>query len=198
MIKNRFELMSHFKICFDIFLHRSGDITNTFLERVIDFKTLTLHSNEPKFLNDTLKTEIRRSLKNNSERFIDHESSIGCFNFSYFKNFELRFSICNIEYAFILNYGVPAPLSFFFNKKSNLLFDEIFKKLLKWKIFHNLNSKIFAVLKDHNSKKIKDGLLMKIWIVLQRAFNIINSILNYIFNEVKIWPNFIYNLNSNY
>ena len=117
---------------------------------------------------------------------IDDQMLINSFKFSYYKNFELRFAISNIEFAFNLFYDVPAPVSFCFTKEINYLYDEIFKKLLKWKIYQNLHSRIFAVLKDYQSKKINNGFLMKIWLILHRSFNIINSIINYIFVEVSL------------
>lgn len=185
MLTIRYEIKSHFKICSQIFLHGSGDLIESFIENLIDFKTLTLYTNDPKCLNDFLRKEIIKKLKNNTEMIIEENCLINSFKFSYYKNFELRFAICNIEYAFNLLYDAPSPVSFCFTKEINCLYDEIFKKLLKWKIYQNLNSKIFAVLKDFQNKKINNAFLMKIWLILHRSFNIINSIINYIFVEVS-------------
>jgi len=181
----RYEIKSHFRICSDVFLHHSGDIIQNFLDNLIDFKTLTLHTNDPKCLNEMLKKEVSNKLKINSEMIIENLDLIDSFKFSYYKNFELRFAIVNIEYAFNLFYLVPAPISFFFAKEIILLYDEIFKKLLKWKVYQNLHSRIFTILKNFQKKKIEDNLLMKIWIILHRSFNIVNSILNFIFVEVR-------------
>lgn len=185
MLSHRYELKSHFKICSEIFLHGSGDIIESFLEELIDYKTLTLQTNDPKCLNEILRKEITKKLKNNSQMVIEDSCLIDSFRFSYYKNFELRFAVGNLEYAFSLFYDVAAPVSFCFTKEINLLYDEVFKKLLKWKVFQSLHSKIFAVLKDFKRKKVNDALLMKIWIILHRSFNIVNSVINYIFVEVN-------------
>ncbi len=197
MLVHRYEIKSHIKICSYVFLHKSSDIIDTFVENIIDFKTLTLQSNDPKFLKEMLGREISKKLKNNSLMFIDDNLIINSFNFYYYKNFELRFALTNIEYAFNLFYTIPPPISFCFSKEVNILYDEIFKKLLKWKIYQKLFNKIFLVLKDYNNKKIENAFHMQIWIILHRAFNIINSINNFIFYEVKIL-NFMILLNLDY
>jgi len=192
MLSLRYELNSHFKVCSEVFLHGSGDIIESFIEDLIDFKTLTLQTNDPKCLNEILRKEISKKLKNNSEMIIEDSCIINSFKFSCYKNFELRFAISNIEYAFSLFYDVAAPVSFFFNKEINFLYDEVFKKLLKWKVYQNLLSRAFAVLKDFQQKKVGNGFLMKIWLILHRSFNIVNSIINYIFVEVS--NNFLFYL----
>ena len=183
MLKNKYDLLSHIKICFQIFLHRSGDSIISFMENIIDFKTLTLEVNEPSVLSEIFNREISKKFKN-SEIF-NNISILESFKFSKFKNLDLRFAINNIEYAFCLNYSPISPVNFCFTNKINFFYNDIFKKLFKWKIYQNLNSRIFSVLKDFNNKKISDGNLMKMWMILHRAFNIMNSLLNFIFCEVN-------------
>ena len=83
------------------------------------------------------------------------------------------------------------------------IYSTVFKKLLKWKIYQNLNNKIFLILKNLDKENFK-GLINKIYfkglnknfdyvnfnlkrilIVVNNAINIVNIILTYVFYEVK-------------
>ena len=90
---------------------------------------------------------LQKLLKKNyiGKNVVDTEKNkiFNFFEFKIYRNFEIKFSIFNIEFAFNLDFNVPSPIKFCSQKNLIEIYSTVFKKLLKWKIYQNLNNKIF-------------------------------------------------------
>lgn len=177
MLKNKFHLRSHFEFFSNIFLCKSGDLIMSFIDNCIDFKTLTLISNEEEYLYDSLKNEFVK-------KFSQYEmiENLKFLKFSKVNKFNLKYSVTNIEMAYKLDYKASTPVNFIFTSKIITLYNSLHIYFFKLKIYQSVTNRIFLLLK--NQKSSNNGLFNKIFKILFKCKRILNNVYTFIFDDI--------------
>jgi hypothetical protein len=186
MVKNKFHLKSHFEFLSHIFLCKSGDMILSFIDNCIEFKTLTLISNEEEFLYDILKNEFTKKFTQ-----VEMIENLKYLKFSKINKFNLKYSVTNLEMAYKIDYNTPSPINFIFTQNIIRLYDSLHIYFLKIKIYQSVLTRIFSILKNH--KNSKDNVFNKIFKILFKCGNILKSVHTFIFENIlkKQWNQMI-------
>ncbi len=148
-------------------------------------------SNDDEFLNEILQNELKKKYLHNT----DYLSFIKFLRFVKSKH-NIRFAIDNLENAFKISFEFKEPVSFFFNKKCNEMYDIIFKNNLKFIIFHKIVSKFSYFIRIE--RKNDNQNFRKFSNLIFNVFNLLNSFLSYYYFEIleKMFEELYKNLNN--
>ena len=144
MLKNKFGLMHHFDFFNSIILCKKGNIILQYIETIFDFKTLTLKTSDPEYLTNELKSLVKSDYNNNIKSLYLNDL-LESLKFKRISELNLDYAINNFELNFKLEYMGTPPIDIIFNNSNSDIYDKIFKKLLKYNIYNQINVKIYQI-----------------------------------------------------
>ena len=193
MLKNKFYLNKYLNFFHDILLCYSGDLILRFVESVFDFRTLSFKSNSTIFLTNQLKSEIEKKYDFSFKKIIDS------FNLNKLSKLNLNFSLSNLELSFQISFQILPPIDMIFNNSTIPIYDLIFKKLLKHKLYNQVCSIIYSVIKNMRNKEINENeLFLKITQIFNHSYKCVKAIQTFIYNEIidSNWKKMINKINN--
>ena len=200
MLKNKFGLMHHFDFFNSIILCKKGNIILQYIETIFDFKTLTLKTSDPEYLTNELKSLVKSDYNNNIKSLYLNDL-LESLKFKRISELNLDYAINNFELNFKLEYMGTPPIDIIFNNSNSDIYDKIFKKLLKYNIYNQINVKIYQILKnikinnidfdvdEKDEININNNITEELIEIFNKSFKIFKGIMSFIYQQIieKTW-----------